>query len=72
MQKNRPRDQIIGNKNDGVQTRRKARNTEKANLCPMIKMEPETFDEANKREEDEGNGRRIVADRKDQKMGGGS
>lgn len=50
MQKNHLEDQIIDNKNDGVQTRRKAKNTEQVKFYLMIEMEPKTYDEANESE----------------------
>lgn len=48
VQKNHPEEKIIGNKNQGVQTRtRLARNNEQVNFCLMTKMEPRTYVEAN-------------------------
>lgn len=50
LQKNHPKDQIIGSKNNGVQTRRRERNIEQVNFFLMVEMEPKTYDEANKSE----------------------
>lgn len=48
VNKNHLEDQIIGNKNDCVQTRRRTRNNEQVNFFLMTEMEPKTYDEANK------------------------
>lgn len=51
MQKNHLEEQIICNKNEGVQTRRRlARNNEQVNFCLMSEMEPKIYGEAKKSE----------------------
>ncbi|GLJ30857.1 hypothetical protein SUGI_0613380 [Cryptomeria japonica] len=48
VHKNYPEEQILGNKSDGVQTRRRlTQNDEQVNFCLMIEMEPKTWNEAN-------------------------
>lgn len=47
VQKNHPEDQIVGNRNEGVQTRKRlAINNEQVNFFLMSEMEPKTYDEA--------------------------
>lgn len=51
VQKNHPRDHIIGKKNEVVQTRRRhARTNIQVNFCLMTKMEPRNFNETRKNE----------------------
>ena len=49
-QKNHPLDQIIGNKDAGVETRRKIRSPEQTHLALLSTIEPNCFEEANKDE----------------------
>jgi hypothetical protein len=48
VQKNHPSDQIIGNKDAGVETRRKIRSPEQTHLALLSTIEPNCFEEANK------------------------
>jgi hypothetical protein len=50
VQKNHPSDQIIGNKDVGVETRRKIHSPEQTHLTLLSKIEPNCFEEANKDE----------------------
>jgi hypothetical protein len=50
VQKNHPSDQIIGNKDAGVETRRKIRSPEQTHLALLSTIEPNCFEEANKDE----------------------
>jgi hypothetical protein len=50
VQKNHPSDQIIGNKDAGVETRRKIRSPEQTHLTLLYTIEPNCFEEANKDE----------------------
>jgi transposase InsO family protein len=50
VQKNHPSDQIIGNKDAGVETRRKIRSLEQTHLALLSTIEPNYFEEANKDE----------------------
>jgi hypothetical protein len=50
VQKNHPSDQIIGNKDAGVETRRKIRSPEQTHLALLSTIEPNYFEEANKDE----------------------
>jgi hypothetical protein len=47
VQKNHPSDQIIGNKDAGVETRRKIRSPEQTHLALLSTIEPKCFKEAN-------------------------
>ena len=49
-QKNHPSNQIIGNKDEGVEIRRKIRSLEQTNLALVSTIEPNCFEEANKDE----------------------
>ena len=44
VQKNHPSDQIIGNKDAGVETRRKILSLEKTNLALLSTIEPNCFE----------------------------
>jgi hypothetical protein len=48
VQKNHPSDQIIGNKDAGVETRRKIYSPEQTHLTLLSTIEPNCFEEANK------------------------
>jgi FtsZ-interacting cell division protein YlmF len=48
VQENHPSDQIIGNKDAGVETRRKIRSPEQTHLALLSTIEPKCFEEANK------------------------
>jgi hypothetical protein len=50
VQKNHPSDQIIGNKDAGVETRRKIRSLEQTHLALLSTIEPNCFEEAIKDE----------------------
>ena len=50
VQKNHPSDQIIGNKDVGVETRRKIRSPEQTHLALLSTIEPNCFEEDNKDE----------------------
>jgi hypothetical protein len=50
VQKNHPSDQIIGNKDAGVETRRKIHSPEQTHLALLYTIEPNCFEEANKDE----------------------
>jgi hypothetical protein len=50
VQKNHPSDQIIGNKDAGVETRRKIHSPEQKHLTLLSTIEPNCFEEANKDE----------------------
>ena len=50
VQKNHPSDQIIGNKDARVETRRKIRSPEKTHLTLLSTIETNSFEEANKDE----------------------
>jgi hypothetical protein len=50
VQKNHPSDQIIRNKDAGVETRRKIRSPEQTHLALLSTIEPNCFEEANKDE----------------------
>ena len=50
VQKNHPSDQIIGNKDAGVETRRKICSPEQTRLALLSTIEPNYFEEANKDE----------------------
>jgi hypothetical protein len=50
VQKNHPSDQIIGNKDAGVETRRKIRSLEQTHLALLSTIEPNCFEEASKDE----------------------
>jgi hypothetical protein len=50
VQKNHPSDQIIGNKDAGVETRRGICSPEKTHLALLSTIEPNCFEEANKDE----------------------
>jgi hypothetical protein len=50
VQKNHPSDQIIGNKDAGVETRRRIRSPEQIHLAFSSTIEPNSFEEANKDE----------------------
>jgi hypothetical protein len=50
VQKNHPSDQIIGNKDAGVETRRKIRSPEQTHLALLSTIEPNCFEEASKDE----------------------
>jgi hypothetical protein len=50
VQKNHPLDQIIGNKDVGVETRRKIRSPEQTHLALLSTIEPNCFEESNKDE----------------------
>jgi hypothetical protein len=50
VQKNHPSDQIIGNKDVGVETRRKIHSPEQTHLALLSTIEPNCFEEANKDE----------------------
>ena len=50
VQKNHPSDQIIGNKDAGVETRKKIRSPEQTHLALLSTIEPNYFEEANKDE----------------------
>jgi hypothetical protein len=48
VQKNHPSDQIIGNKDVGVETRRRIRSPEQTHLALLSTIEPNSFEETNK------------------------
>jgi hypothetical protein len=50
VQKNHPSDQIIGNKDAGVETRRKIHSPEQTHVALLSTIEPNCFEEANKDE----------------------
>jgi hypothetical protein len=50
VQNNHPSDQIIGNKDAGVETRRKIHSPEQTHLALLSTIEPNCFEEANKDE----------------------
>jgi hypothetical protein len=50
VQKNHPSDQIIGNKDAGVETRRRIHSPEQTHLALSSTIEPNCFEEANKDE----------------------
>jgi hypothetical protein len=50
VQKNHPSDQIIRNKDAGVETRRRIRSPEQTHLALLSTIEPDCFEEANKDE----------------------
>ena len=50
VQKNHPSDQIIGNKDAGVETRRRIRSLEQIHLALLSTIEPKFFEEATKDE----------------------
>jgi hypothetical protein len=50
VQKNHPSDQIIGNKDARVETRRRIRSPEQMHLAFLSTIEPNSFEEANKDE----------------------
>jgi hypothetical protein len=50
VQKNHPSDQIIGNKDAGVETRRRIHSPEQLHLALLSTIEPNNFEEANKDE----------------------
>jgi hypothetical protein len=50
VQKSHPSDQIIGNKDAGVETRRKIRSPEQTHLALLSTIEPNCFEEASKDE----------------------
>jgi hypothetical protein len=50
VQKNHPSNQIIGNKDAGVETRRKIRSPEQTHLALLSTIQPNYFEEANKNE----------------------
>jgi hypothetical protein len=50
VQKNHPSDQIIGNKDAGVETRRRIRSSEQTHLTILSTIEPNFFEEASKDE----------------------
>jgi hypothetical protein len=50
VQKNHPSDHIIGNKNVGVETRRRIYSLEQQHLALLSTIEPSSFEEANKDE----------------------
>jgi hypothetical protein len=50
VQKNHPSDRIIGNKDAGVETRRKIHSLEKTHLALLSTIEPNCFEETNKDE----------------------
>ena len=50
VKKNHPSDQIIGNKDAGVETRRKIRSPEQTHLALLSTIEPNCFEEASKDE----------------------
>jgi hypothetical protein len=50
VQKNHPSDQIIRNKDAGVETRRKIHSLEQTHLALLSTIEPNCFEEANKDE----------------------
>ena len=50
VQKNHPSDQIIGNKDAGVETRRKICSPEQTHLALLSTIEPNYFEEASKDE----------------------
>jgi hypothetical protein len=50
IQKNHPSDQIIGNKDAGVETRRRIHSPEQLHLALLSSIEPSNFEEANKDE----------------------
>jgi hypothetical protein len=50
VQKNHPLDQIIGNKDAGVETRRKIHSPEQTHLALLSTIEPNYFEEASKDE----------------------
>jgi hypothetical protein len=50
VQKNHPSDQIIGNTDAGVETRRKIRSPEQTHLALLSTIEPNYFEEASKDE----------------------
>jgi hypothetical protein len=50
VKKNHPSDKIIGNKDAGVETRRKIRSLEQTHLTLLSTIEPNCFEEANKDE----------------------
>jgi hypothetical protein len=50
IQKNNPSDQIIGNKDAGVETRRRIHSPEQMHLALLSTIEPNSFEEASKDE----------------------
>jgi hypothetical protein len=50
VQKNHPSDRIIGNKDAGIETRRKIRSPEQTHLALLSTIEPNSFEEASKNE----------------------
>jgi hypothetical protein len=50
VQKNHPSEQIIGNKDAGVETRRRIHSPEQQHLALLSTIEPSSFEEANKDE----------------------
>ena len=48
VQKNHPSDQIIGNKDAGVETRREIHSPKKMHLAPSSMIQPTYFEEASK------------------------
>jgi hypothetical protein len=50
VQKNHPSNQIIGNKDAGVETRRRIYSPEQMDLALLYTIEPNSFEEANKDE----------------------
>ena len=50
VHKNHPLDQIIGNRDVGVETRRKIHSPEQTHLTLLSTIEPNCFEEANKEE----------------------
>jgi hypothetical protein len=50
VQKNHPSDQIIGNKDVGVETRRRIRSPEQMHLELLSMIEPNSFEEVSKDE----------------------
>jgi hypothetical protein len=50
VQKNHPSEQIIGNKDAGVETRRRICSPEQQHLALLSTIEPSSFEEANKDE----------------------
>jgi hypothetical protein len=50
IQKNHPSDQIIGNKDAGIETRRRIHSPEQLHLALLSSIEPNSFEEANKDE----------------------
>jgi hypothetical protein len=50
VQKNRPSNHIIGNKDSGVETRRRIYSLEQTHLALLSTIEPKCFEESNKDE----------------------